>query len=155
MFTQLFHRTGSPSYQTVRLDEYSLAQRELADEVFARTMKLCSGSRLKTYAGSYSVFTQSGATLAKLVIYEMGLGKMNGDWPDWRDGVYVLVRADGRGDRFWRDIVPKLPAETRRRLIRDETVGVAPKHDERFAYFRIDHEDIDLAVNLLAACAQC
>ena len=60
------------------------------------------------------------------MIYETAKGKINGNDPLLSDGIYVLVRtkADENG--------------------RTRTIGVAPKHDERFAYFRLTMDnDLD------------
>ena len=56
---------------------------------------------------------------AKVLIYESGKGKLNGGQPGLADGVYVLVRVHGSTGR---------------------TLGVAPAHHERFAFFRLHDE---------------
>jgi|KBSMisStandDraft_5_1062788.scaffolds.fasta_scaffold1187939_2 hypothetical protein len=71
------------------------------------------------------------------MIYENGLGRMNGDWRSLPDGVYVLIRADGLiGDRIWSN-VPQIAGI----LDRTRTIGIAPKHSERFAYFILSEQD--------------
>jgi hypothetical protein len=113
---------GSPetSYQTAPLVDYSIALRQRAAELFRR-IKERLGAKAKEYKGSFSVFAaSSNVTAAKIVIYEAGKGKMNGTDQLLGDGVYLLIRVEnGRGGR---------------------TIGVAPKHHERFAYFRLTDE---------------
>lgn len=59
---------------------------------------------------------------------------MNGLDPQLADGIYVLIRVSGSGS--------------------GRTIGVAPKHHERFAYFRLsDGQDSDEIADFLAACA--
>lgn len=143
-----------PSYQTVRLEEYSFAYREIAEKLFNRVRTLAESSRLKQYDGSYSVYgARSMATLAKVIIFEDGFGKQNGDFPNLEDGVYVLLRADRRGDRIWAEILPNCPPELRNRFDRERTLGIAPTHNERFAYLRVSEEDIELLAQVVAACS--
>ena len=63
-------------------------------------------------------------------------GKMNGNDPLLADGIYGLIRTGGneRGGAH--------------------TIGVAPKHDERFAYFRLlQEQDLNEMANLMVGCA--
>src|SRR5216684_7295187 len=81
---------------------------------------------------SYSILaSSSSATVAKIIIYESGKGKTNGNWPDLQEGVYALLRAnDEIGDRIWRELLPpRLPAELEH-TTRERTIGVAPPHSE-------------------------
>jgi hypothetical protein len=81
-------------------------------------------ARAKAHRANFSVIAASSdATAAKIVIYEAGKGKINGHDPQLGDGVYVLVRVHGTTAR---------------------TIGVAPRHHERFAYFRL-HDEQGLA----------
>jgi hypothetical protein len=76
----------------------------------------------------------SDATAAKIVIHEDGKGKVNGSDPFLVDGVCVLIRVQN--------------ADAQR------TIGVAPKHDERFAYFRLaDDQTLEEMADFMAACA--
>lgn len=68
------------------------------------------------------------------MIYELGKGKMNGPDPHLVDGVYVLIRLFGNAT--------------------GHTIGVAPNHHERFAYFRLhDGQDLDEMADFIVACA--
>jgi hypothetical protein len=92
--------------------------------------------------------------MAKIIIFEDGLGRRNGEWADLSDGVYVLLRADFRGDQIWTVMLPNCPAGLRNRFDRECSLGVAPNHGERFAYTRItDDEDTQELAGLVAACS--
>jgi len=123
------------SYQTVRLAEYDPALLRRASALFRLVAERVGISRTREYPGSFSVLAASSdATAAKIMIYEAGKGKMNG--PDLRfaDGVYVLIRLPGHAT--------------------GRTIGVAPKHHERFAYFRLmDDQDPAQMADFIAACA--
>ena len=92
-------------------------------------------SRAKEFKGSFSVIAASSdATAAKIVIYEAGKGKVNGHDPQLADGIYLLLRVHGTVGR---------------------TIGVAPMHHERFAYFRLhDGQELEEMADFLAACAK-
>ena len=122
------------SYQTAPLVDYSPALRERATELFRRVEQRV-GSRAKRHKGSFSVIaTSSDATAAKIMIYESGKGKMNGPDPELLDGVYVMIRLPGSAT--------------------GRTIGVAPKHHERFAFFTLAAEqDLDEMADFIAACA--
>ncbi len=143
-----------PSYQTVPPIEYSHALRERAEELFG-TVSQQIGHKAKKYKGSFSIFATSfGETVAKIVIYQRGLGRENGPWPMLPDGVYVLVRCNGSAQRFlWQaDVLKSNPYCPRLDLRR--TLAIAPKHSERFAYFRIEPEDeMRTVANLLVLCS--
>jgi hypothetical protein len=84
------------SYQTARLADYSPAFRDRAAALFRLVAERVGSGRAKQHIGSYSVLAAaSDATAAKILIYESGKGKMNGDDPHLADGVYVLVRVHG------------------------------------------------------------
>jgi hypothetical protein len=105
------------SYQTAPLEEYTAGLRDRAAALFKMVADRAGASRARQFKGSFSVFaTSSDATAAKIVIYEAGKGKMNGDDPGLADGIYVLIRVYGATGR---------------------TIGVAPMHHERFVYFRL------------------
>lgn len=122
------------SYQTAPLAEYHPALRARATDLFRRIEKRAP-ARAREHKGSFSLLaSSSGATAAKIVICEAGKGKTNGHDPRLADGVYVLIR---------------VPASTTGR-----TVGVAPNHHERFAYFRLtDQQPLDEMADFLLACA--
>jgi hypothetical protein len=144
-----------PSYQTVPLEEYSQEFQGLAHRLFQRVSDVIGTHQPKEYKGSYSIFAaKSSATVAKLIIYEGGKGKTNGNWPELRDGVYALVRAnDEIGDRIWNELLPaRLPAELDR-ANRDTTIGVAPNHSEQFAYIRVTEQSLEAIARYLAVGA--
>ena len=122
------------SYQTAPLASYAPALRELASVLF-RLVERKAGASARVHRGSYSVMAGSSeATAAKIVIYEAGKGKMNGFDPELEDGVYILIR------------VPRTST--------GRTIGVAPQHHERFAYFRlVEAQDLEEMAEFVAACA--
>jgi hypothetical protein len=123
------------SYQTAPLVDYAVALRERAAELFRRVSERAGPARSRQYKGSFSILAQSSdATAAKIVVYQTGKGKINGTDPLLEDGVYVLIR------------VPSNAA--------GRTIGVAPKHDERFAYFRLaPDQNLDQMADFIATCA--
>ena len=145
----------SASYQTAPLEIYSVMYQALARRLYDRVATVVGSNRMQDYKGSYSVLASSSeATVAKIIIYENGKGKTNGDWPDLEDGVYALIRAnDEIGDRIWDELLPtRLPAELHHRT-REQTIGVAPAHSEQFAYVLVDEDNFEYAVRYLAVCA--
>jgi hypothetical protein len=146
----IVHR--EPSYQPKPLIEYDPILQEKAFELFHYVEQRLGKTKAKAYKGSYSILTSKGAqTVAKIIIYEIGLGRMNGDWPSLPGGVYVLIRANGlAGDRIWRD-VPQI-ADI---VDRARTMGIAPRHSERFAYFMLsDDDDAEQIADLILKCAR-
>jgi hypothetical protein len=142
-----------PSYQTVSLAKYSPEFVKLATKVFEHVAHQVGHARARRYKGSFSVRASSGPqTAAKVLIYESNLGTRCGNWPDLRDGVYVLIRVNGEiGDSIWVNL-NKRPDLTRK-IDRNNTIGVAPKHQERFAYFRVESEcDLEEISALVAVC---
>jgi hypothetical protein len=123
------------SYQTAPLAEYDPALLDRAASLFRRVARLVGPGRTKRHRGSFSVLAASNdSTAAKIVIYESGIGKMNGPDPQLADGVYVLIR---------------LPANAAGR-----TLAVAPQHHERFAYFTLaSGQDLDEMADFIATCA--
>jgi hypothetical protein len=151
--TQIPHTL--PSYQTIPIEEYSQEFEVLAHRLFQRVSDIIGTHRPKEYKGSYSIFAAtSSATVAKVIIYEDGKGKTNGDWPDLRDGVYALIRAnDEIGDRIWNGLLPpELPGELDH-ASRRNSIGVAPSHSEQFAYIRVTEENLEAVARYLAICA--
>jgi hypothetical protein len=122
------------SYQTVPLVEYSPALRERATALFQLVTGRVGAARTKEYKGSFSVLAASSeATAAKIMIYESAKGKINGRDLRLADGVYVLIRVHGSAHC---------------------TIGVAPMHHERFAYFRLlDGQGLEEMADFIAACA--
>jgi len=122
------------SYQTVPLSDYSPAFRDRAAALFAFVVERVGAASAKEHKGSYSIIAASSdATAAKVLIYESGKGRINGDDPGLVDGVYVLVRVYRTTGR---------------------TLGVAPAHHERFAYLRLHEEQaLDEMADFIAACA--
>jgi len=61
-----------------------------------------------------------------------------------------LIRAEGLiGDRIW-STVPKI-ADI---LDRTRTIGIAPKHSERFAYLMLSEHDREQIADLIQKCAK-
>jgi len=122
------------SYQTVPLMEYSSALRERATALFHLVTERVGATRARECKGSFSVLAASSeATAAKIMIYEGGKGKINGHNLQTADGVYVLIRVQGTARC---------------------TIGVAPMHHERFAYFRLlDGQGLEEIAEFMAACA--
>lgn len=147
--------TSEGSYQTAPLGQYSRRWRELAEELFVLLSTDVPG-KSRRYKGSYSILGSSSAeTAAKIIIYEKGIGKTN-QLPLMDDGVYVLIRTNGSvGESIWRADSSFFSPVFRGRLKREKTIGVAPKHAERFSYFRIETgEDLKTIASLLASCSQ-
>jgi|SRR5271157_3640154 len=145
---------ADPSYQTAPLADYSLSLQRRGTLLFNEVEKSVGG-RAKRYDGSWSVLARSSdVTVAKIVIYQRGVGHENGVLPFPKDGVYVLVRTSGSGgSAIWKSgIVETLGFS--QRLRRDSTVGIAPRHDRRFAYFEVTDEDDQKRIGqLLAKCS--
>ena len=122
------------SYQTAPLADYDPALRARAIDLFRR-IRQRAAARAREHKGSFSLLAVSSeATAAKVLIYEAGKGKMNGHDPQLADGIYILIR---------------VPAATIGR-----TLGVAPNHHERFAYFRLaDQQPLDEVADFIVACA--
>ena len=122
------------SYQTVPLAEYSPALRDRATALFELVTGRVGAARAKEHKGSFSVLAVSSeATAAKIMIYESAKGKINGRDLGLADGVYVLIRVHA---------------------VSGCTIGVAPMHHERFAYFRLlDGQGLEEIADFIAACA--
>ncbi len=138
------------SYQTAPLQAYSAVHQAFASRFYNRVAQIVGSDKTHDYKGSYSIFAStSDATVGKIIIYESGKGKVNGDWPDLRDGVYALMRAnDEIGDRIWNELLPpRLPAELDH-ATRDRTIGVAPSHTEQFAYALVTEDNLEAAARL-------
>jgi hypothetical protein len=127
--------TLQTSYHTAPLIDYREDLRERAGLLFGLVQQRLGPSRVREYKGSFSVLQEpSLATAAKIVIYESGKGSISGPDPELADGVYVWVR------------VPSGPT--------GRTIGVAPHHSERFAFFRLmDAQNLEEMADFIAACA--
>ncbi len=111
------------SYQTDPLRCYRAEFRDMAERIFSTAAAKLLPRQAWRWKGSYSFFRlDSNETVAKIIIYEHGVGKTNRDWPINDNGVYVLFRIHGDSDK--------------------PTIGVAPKHDEQFTYRRVAEADI-------------
>ena len=143
------------SYQTAPLDAYSPEYQQLAQRAFERIGEIVRSDQPKHYKGSYSILAAtSSATVAKIIIYESGKGRTNGNWPDLRDGVYALIRAnDEIGDRIWGELLPVRLSTELDHAERARTIGVAPSHTEQFAYIRVTDENLEAVSRYLAVCA--
>ena len=140
------------SYQTVPLADYNPRFRTLASTLFDMVRQRTGSSKAMEYDGSFSVLAKSNSqTIAKIIIFEEGKGKVNGEWPrPFPDGVYVLVRTSGTvATRIWN--IHRDQLRTLLGLDQSETIGVAPKHSTRFAYVRLaDKHEIGRVADLLA-----
>jgi hypothetical protein len=125
--------SGFPSYQTAPLVEYSPEFQALAEELFGKTAALVGGGTSEKHKGSYSFHARNGNTAAKIIIYERRRGKENGAFPMLQDGIYVLLRTQRSAPN---------------------TLGIAPKHEERFYYRRVSAADLDGAAHDIADVLQ-
>jgi hypothetical protein len=144
-------------YQTDRLAQYPANFQRVASELFHLLRGSIRAAQLKKFPGSYSVFgSTSKGTAAKIVIYHPEIGKRPRQWPHIRDGVYVLIRANGGlAGSIWGNILNQASPQAFSRMWRTDTIAVAPKHDERFAYFPImAGDDLRRIADLITACSQ-
>ncbi len=152
---------SEPSYQTARLREYSAGFRSVAERIFSLTREKVPDSQTVEWPGSFSILaTTTQETAAKIIVYENGQGKMNGTWPRLDDGVYVLVRVNGQvGEHIWQNMSSNNSNpfyKLCRRMSQDLTLGIAPKHHERFAYFPVmAGESLQDIADLLHWCSKC
>ena len=116
------------SYQTVPLEEYSSEFLMRADELFRNVQERVPRARCKRKKGSFSFRLKNGSTAAKILIFENHKGKTSGNWAIDRDGVYVLFRTTD-------DV--------------QNTIGVAPRHHERFTYEYVEDGSLDRIVENL------
>ena len=144
-------------YQTDVLARYPDAFQAVARRLFSLVQQRVDFARVKEYKGSYSILgTSTKETAAKILIYHPEIGKRPRHWPHMRDGVYVLVRSNGRVARnIWEDILDEELPEMFSRMWRAETIAVAPRHREQFSFFPVmAGDDFDSIANLLAACSR-
>jgi hypothetical protein len=144
-------------YQTDRLEKYPRQFQQVAEDLFRLVIGAVSPVQAKKFPGSYSIFgTSSKETAAKIVIYHPNIGKKPREWPHIRDGVYILIRANGVLARnIWDDILEQELPEAFARMWRTDTIAVAPKHDERFAYFPVvAGDDLNEIASLIEACSR-
>jgi hypothetical protein len=141
-----------PSYQTIPLTDYRPQFRTLATRLFDLVRQRTAPGKAIEYDGGYSVVAKPNSqTIAKIIVFEKGKGKVNGKWPHhFPDGVYILVRTSGAGaSRMWNVHRDKL--RTLSGLDPSETIGVAPKHGTRFAYVRLtDQHELGQLADALA-----
>jgi hypothetical protein len=84
------------TYQTVPLQDYDQSFQDVAGELFRRT-PIRSGGTIEKGSYSFKMSNYSKETIAKIVIYQRGLGvEMQGQLPWLSDGVYVLIRTSNR-----------------------------------------------------------
>jgi len=137
------------SYQTAPLAAYTAKHRQVAEDLYNKIAQL--GARTKRYKGSYSISGKlSQETAAKVVICEEGKGKANGGL-DLLSGVYALVRANGVAGERNSAMLAENGLLTA--LSADGTIGVAPRHEERFRYIRVDDTNQNQCLELLRVCA--
>jgi len=132
------HSLGEASYQTAPLGEYDSALLGRAVQLFEEVKLRIGHGRARRNDGSFSILADANeATAAKIVLYQMGKGKMNGADPMLYDGIYILIRV-AQGN------------------LQARTIGVAPWHDIRFAYFRLmQDQPLDEMADFIVACAAC
>jgi hypothetical protein len=126
-----------PTYKTERLEKYGQDFQNLASCLFHQVEPRCGGVvRDGSYSFLMSVY--SSEAIAKIIIYEQRFGvEMRGRLPLRASGVYVLIRTNGRfGEELWND-PPWRFSRLANRIVREETLAVAPEHDEQFAYFPV------------------
>jgi hypothetical protein len=140
---------GGASYQTAPLSEYSEHNRSMAENLFSTFRNKFPQAKGERYKGSYSIFANSvKGTAAKIVIYETGKGKVNGDW-DVSQGVYILVRrSDSVGERA------SCSLGARKLKLGDGTIAIAPAHRERFAFERVEDVNDERILSILGACSE-
>jgi hypothetical protein len=133
--TSLDVQLPAASHQTAPIAEYNPAFQQTATELFRRICCRVPSGRVNNPDGSFSILGGlRNTTVARILIYEAGKGKINGLDPCLEDGVYVLIRTTGGS--------------------RAKTIGVAPWHDTRFAYLRLlPGQDLDEMADFIAACA--
>ncbi len=146
-----------PSFQTAPLREYSTGFRRVAEQIARLVRNDVPNSQIKQEKGSYSIVASSSQErIAKVVIYEEHLKKRpKGEFPLRNDGVYVLIRTNGRAAvNVWEDITPIELPDLFARMNREETIAIYPHHNERFAYFPVmAGENLGRIAVLLSACA--
>lgn len=146
------------TYQTGRLEQYPETLQAIAEQLFNLVKLRVSSQQARKYPGSYSVLgTTTKETAAKIIIYHPEIGKTSKQWPHVRDGIYVLVRANGRlAKNIWGDILDQELPEMFVRFWRNETISIAPKNAEQFSYFPVMAGDsLDQIAMLLDACSRC
>ncbi len=144
--------TQELSYQTAPLTEYDPMFQLRAAKLFKDIQDQIGTRKTKAYKGSYSVFGRIGAqTVIKIIIYQAQLGKINGHPVALADGIYILIRANGSvGERIWKQRLDLL-----KKIDRAKTIGIAPSHSERFAYFRIsENHDRESLIDFVQSCAE-
>ena len=122
-----------PSYQTAPLADYRPEYQAVAEELFEKTVALIGRPAAEKSQGSYSFLTKGGSIAGRIIIYEHGRGRENGPFPMLQESVYLLLR-------------------TRRSA--PNTLGIAPKEEERFHYRRVDPADLNAVAQDIADVLQ-
>ncbi len=125
------NEVNAGSYRTAPLTAYRPEACDLAQRIYHTAAERLTSGKAHRHKGSYSFVSGSGATLAKIIIFERGVGRVSHDFPITEDGVYLLLRVSGKTQQ--------------------PTIGVAPNYSERFAYRRIDEINVDSAVRQIVA----
>ena len=151
-----------PCYQTADITRYSRHLFDQATALFQLVRENISASFAGHHCieckGSFSIrATSTNETSAKIVIYQIEVGRGLRDDPDWSDGVYVWVRANSRSGQAFKRAAQD-PNFTHRwvlnRFIPDRAVCVAPNRNEHFYYFRVNSDDDrEQIARLLAFCS--
>lgn len=143
------------SYQTAPLCAYSPRLLQRAEKLYELTSRIIGG-RARRFKGSFSfVASSSPETVTKIVIYERGLGRENGTWRMLADGIYILVRCNGEaGGVLWNSGLLQATSYAHR-FDQNQTLAIAPKHSERFAYSRLEtNDEIEDVAEFLATCSK-
>jgi hypothetical protein len=113
---------AAPGYQPACLDECSRELQALAEQVFEKTASLAGQTMSQKGNDGYSFRSEGGGTAARIIIYQRHHGTETGPFPMLHDGVYVLLRT---------------------RASAPNTLGIAPRHEERFNYRRVNEINLD------------
>jgi hypothetical protein len=141
------------TYQTAPLTDYLPEFQTRAWKLFGKIRQSVGENKTKAYKGSFSVVSAvAHQTIAKIIIFENGLGKAHGDFRDFADGVYLLVRvSEAVGERIW-----SANPDSLRWMDRESMIGVGHNHTEAFAYRLVSgEEDEDETIaHMLRDCLQ-
>jgi hypothetical protein len=143
------------AYKTGILADYQRAYLDIAEDIFARLSGRVPWSQLKRHKGSFTIVAaNSQETAAKIVIYDLEVGRDMG-LPRLWDGVYILIRAnDSPSVRIWNNVAYQMP-QFFGRMDRAQPIAVAPKYDAKFTHFPVmAGSDLNEIVSLLVECSQ-
>jgi hypothetical protein len=126
-----------PTYKTEPIENYDQSFQDVAEELFRR-MPGRAGGKIEKGSYSFRMSNSSNETIAKIVIYQRGLGvEMRGQLPWLNDGVYILIRTSNRfGTVLWSELESRLLSEIAR-VRRDADVSIAPNYEQLFAHFPV------------------